>query len=275
MTDDVLAPWLAAYREENRGTALDANAIRRRIVLGLGAERRRQARVLRVVLPVAATFAGSVALAASQGALPRFDDVREWLGVGVTETGRRATDDERAPVAKVASPTPSSPPAAPAPRPEVKQPASGLALDELPVEKPIREEVPRRDPAAAIRRDPKSVPVPQSEPDVRPAEELDVPDGGPDARQDVLSEDLRAYQVAYRVHFESGIPALALSAWDEYLESYPAGAFAPEARLNRAACLIRLGRHDEARRVLLPVAESSSFAYGKERAQKLLEALEE
>jgi TolA-binding protein len=273
MSDDVLAPWLAAYREENPGTALEADAIRRRVLLGLGAERHRQARVLRVVLPVAATFAGSVALAASQGALPRLADVREWLGVGATETGRRATDDGRAPVANVASPTPSSPPAVAAPRLDVKEPASRLFLDELPVEKPVRAQVPRRDPAAPTPRDPKSVSLPQSESGVRPEEGLDVSDGEPDVRRHLLGEDLRAYQIAYRVHFEGGIAALALSAWDEYLESYPTGAFAPEARLNRAECLIRLGRHDEARRVLTPVAESSSFAYGKERAQKLLEAM--
>jgi hypothetical protein len=274
MTDDVLAPWISAYREENPGTALDAAAMRRRVLVGAGARRRRQARVLRFVLPVAATFFASLALAASQGALPRLHDVREWLGIAATE-GRQAPDNGRALVGKVASPTPSPAPAAGAPRAAVQEPTLGLSLGDLPLEQPLRAPVIRRDPAAAAHRGAELAARPKPQLDVRPEAGPAVAEPEPEVRPSSLSADLRAYQDAHRVHFEGDDPARALTAWDAYLASYPTGAFAPEARLNRAACLIRLGRRDEARRMLVPVAEGSAFAYGRERARSLLDVMGE
>ena len=92
--DDVLAPFIAAYQEENPGTALDARAIKRRVLVGAGGRRSRRAGALRYVLPIAATFVGSVALAASHGALPRLDAVRAWLGIDSNESGVRAPAEE-------------------------------------------------------------------------------------------------------------------------------------------------------------------------------------
>ena len=272
MTDDVLAPWIAAYRDENPGGALDVAAIRRRVFVGLSARQRRRGRVLRFALPVAATFFASMALAAIQGALPRYDEVREWLFTS-TESGRRTSGNggvlTPSPSHRTASPTP-----APLPRPSVEVAAPTLSLDTLPLEKPAR---PRRDRTAPARPALEPAPSPEPEAGVLPAEES-APAAAPpepEVRPNQLSADLRAYEEAHRLHFRGGNPALALVAWDTYLESYPTGAFAPEARLNRAECLIRLGRRDEARRVLVPVAEGSSFAYARQRARNLLDAIEE
>jgi hypothetical protein len=263
MTDDVLAPWIAAYREENQGTSLDVTAIRRRVLVAVGSRRRRRFGAMRFVLPVAATFFGSVALAASQGMLPRLDEVREWLGMATTESGKRTDDDEdrarnavrRAPppVVRNDEAVPSGEPS----RPAEAVPAPGLSLDELPVEKSTRA------PSAPWEETPVASTAP-------PIASTAPPVDGRNA----LSTDLRAYQVAHRLHFDGGDPKRALVAWDAYLDSYPAGTFAPEARFNRAVCLLRLGRRDEARSLLVPIAESS-FAFGRDRARALLEAMGE
>ena len=258
MTNDVLAPFIAAYRDENPGTALDAQAIRRRMLVAVAGRRSRRAGALRYVLPIAATFVGSVALAASQGVLPRIDEVRAWFGIAADGSGRRAPGEERV-RAKSAVGSPLSPPrlsppvtepldetSAPVATPSlpVKEPEKGLSVDDLPLEGTVRAPVSAAGPA-------------------------------PRAPERALSADLRAYQEAHRLHFDGGEPSRALAAWNAYLASYPAGTFAPEARFNRAVCLLRLGRRDEAKSVLVPIAESSSFAYGRDRARALLDAMGE
>jgi len=79
------------------------------------------------------------------------------------------------------------------------------------------------------------------------------------------------YKEAHEAHFATRDPARALAAWDAYLAAYPNGRFAPEARYNRALCLFRLGRRDEARDALIPIAKGE---YRKREAQKLLDALQ-
>ncbi|HEX6274576.1 MAG TPA: hypothetical protein VFZ53_16145, partial [Polyangiaceae bacterium] len=80
MSHELLERSMQAYRDEHPGAALDANAIRRRVLLRAGTRRRRRLVLLRLGLPLAATFFVSVALAASQFPFPRFDEVRRWLG---------------------------------------------------------------------------------------------------------------------------------------------------------------------------------------------------
>src|SRR4051794_15465284 len=66
-------------------------------------------------------------------------------------------------------------------------------------------------------------------------------DGLP-APADLRIGERLAYERAHRDHFFGDAPAAALSAWDAYLSAYPRGTFAPEARYNRALCLVRLAR---------------------------------
>jgi hypothetical protein len=82
-----------------------------------------------------------------------------------------------------------------------------------------------------------------------------------------------AYARAHRAHFVEDAPARALAAWDAYLASYPAGAFAPEASYNRALCLARLGRFAEAAAALRPFARGRFGAYRREDATLLLDWL--
>ncbi|MDD9946633.1 MAG: hypothetical protein OXU20_36645, partial [Myxococcales bacterium] len=54
------------------------------------------------------------------------------------------------------------------------------------------------------------------------------------------------YARAHSLHFAKRAPHRALRAWDRYLHAAPDHALAPEARYNRALCLVRLRRHREA-----------------------------
>jgi hypothetical protein len=89
-----------------------------------------------------------------------------------------------------------------------------------------------------------------------------------------LRSDLAAYERAHRLHFHGGESSAALVAWDAYLASHGAGTFVPEARFNRAVCLLRLGRRAEAKQVLVAIAESGTAVHGRERARALLDAME-
>ena len=91
--------------------------------------------------------------------------------------------------------------------------------------------------------------------------------GSRDAEQD-------AYAIAHRAHFMTRDPAEALRAWDAYLEAFPLGRFAPEARYNRALSLIRLGRTADGRAALAPFAHGDFGGYRQKEAQELIEATE-
>jgi hypothetical protein len=81
--------------------------------------------------------------------------------------------------------------------------------------------------------------------------------------------EARAYGLAHRAHFVDDAPARALAAWNDYLATYPEGVFAPEARYNRALCLVRLGRFHEAARALRPFLRTGPDGYRHTEARLL------
>jgi len=85
--------------------------------------------------------------------------------------------------------------------------------------------------------------------------------------------ELASYRAAHRTHFDGTDPAASLRAWDQYLADFPAGSFATDARFNRALCLIRLGRHPEARAALEPLADAPTGSYRQREAESLVEGL--
>jgi hypothetical protein len=111
---------------------------------------------------------------------------------------------------------------------------------------------------------------------VRPAlPALPTPDARPSAKrvdQPVVDEAID-YGRAHRAHFVADSPAWALRAWDEYLRRYPHGTFVPEARFNRALCLIRLGENGRAVEALRPFALGRFEGYRQQEARSLLERL--
>jgi hypothetical protein len=250
MSDEALAAWIAAYRRETSSQPRDAGAIKRRVLVALGARQRRQLKVLLFAFPVAAVFFGSVALAAGKGTLPRLEDLREWLGVGTTEESSRTP--ERSAAGRGRSSLPASPqPLAPLVAQPVAPPASSPDTDARSASLIAVETAPPGNPSVPNKR--LSPPI---------------------SRPDPLRAELHAYRTAHRLHFDGGDPARTLAAWDAYLQAHRAGTFVAEARFNRALCLLRLGRRSEARSVLVPIAESPS-AYGRRRARALLDAMGE
>jgi len=79
-----------------------------------------------------------------------------------------------------------------------------------------------------------------------------------------------AYGRAHRAHFDESAPERALAAWDDYLRLYPQGTFEPEARFNRAICLVRLRRFAQAERALRSFADGRFSNYRRAEAEQLL-----
>lgn len=83
------------------------------------------------------------------------------------------------------------------------------------------------------------------------------------------------YRAAHHAHFVEQDCRRAEKAWSTYLNRAPNGRFAPEARYNRAICMIRLGEHEAARAALTPFARGEYGSYRQREAQALIEALEQ
>jgi TolA-binding protein len=109
---------------------------------------------------------------------------------------------------------------------------------------------------------------------IPPAPPADV-DGDAALPSGPSDAEAAAYGRAHRAHFEGGPPERALAAWDDYLRRYPRGAFGPEARYNRALCLARLRRLEEAERALLPFADGQLGGYRRAEANQMLDWLHE
>ena len=298
---DLLAPLIDAYRAENSPDSLDSGALRSRILVA--AARRHQSPLRRVrwlVVPVAAAFLATGALAATPTVRPAlaqfFTQIARVLRVQPPPTTPPLSphpDLPRLPVASdpaaASGPVSASGPAiasgpASASGPAIASgPASASALAQPPgAAGPLRMFVykhaiasPATDPRHAAPHDSESapavsVPVPLVSPAPTPPPPAPppLPPPAPD-----LSPDLAAYSVAHRLHFANGDYARALPSWNGYLARFPAGTFAPEARLNRAVCLARLGRTAEARTALTAIANGAHGGYGRAQAQRLLEAL--
>jgi RNA polymerase sigma-70 factor (ECF subfamily) len=104
---------------------------------------------------------------------------------------------------------------------------------------------------------------------------IDVPEAAPEIHRAAPPElESPAYARAHEEHFVEHDHAAALEAWDAYLAAFPRGRFALEARYNRAICLVRIGRLEEAKSALAPFASGALNGYRQAEAAKLLAALE-
>ena len=86
-----------------------------------------------------------------------------------------------------------------------------------------------------------------------------------------LVRETQDYGIAHRAHFVDQDPGAALVAWDRYLRRNPQGTFIPEARYNRALCLIKLQRFDVAAVALRPFATGKMGQYRQHEAKVLLD----
>jgi hypothetical protein len=239
MSDDLLESATRALREEGDEPA-DGSFTRARVMASLHQGRVKRRTRLAFVLPLAACLAGGTAWGAATGRLPAVFHA----------------------ISNMVSYTSSAPP--PSKPSGVRAPATSATPAEPPVEAvPVVEPPPLSAPP---------VPQPSAQP-ARPA--FSAPpaaSAAPSSSAAFSDRDGDLYRLAHDAHFASHDYARALVGWDAYLRAAPSGRLATEARFNRALCLLRLGRDEEAKRALQPFA-LGTFGYRQAESQQLLEEL--
>ncbi|WP_437668692.1 tetratricopeptide repeat protein [Sorangium sp. So ce131] len=294
MKDDVLREATRALREQAAASRASPAETRARVMRTLKAQRARRHTAVRVLVPMAAVLVGSVAWASATRWFPEtWNDIASQLGLSAAQVPeappapptprsapRRAAEAEApaplepAPSAEAPAPPEPAPSAEAIAPPEPAPSAEALALAPSPPPAPSAAPVsarPRRAKTPAPQRAARPAPSAASReaglpPEPATASPLPAPPpAAPDA--DAL------YQAAHRAHFVERNPAAALAAWDVYLAAAPRGRFSVEAQYNRALCLVRLGRADEAQRALEPFARGAFGAYRQTDARVLIDAL--
>jgi hypothetical protein len=254
MSDDILKLATRAMRETTepeRSSAGETSAAERRTrsrvmaSLHQGTVRRRTR--LAFLLPIAATLATVSAWGAASGKAPElWDTVTRTLGIESSSEPSSQTPPAR--LERSSAELRRSAEAAAQPR-SAAAPATQVAA---------------QTPAPAATPEP--APSIQAPPAASSAALAVRPKAAPDPSHEL-------YRRAHQAHFTEHDPARALALWESYLREAPRGRFAVEARYNRALCLVRLGRHAEARTALEPFAKGAVGSYRQHDAEQLLEAL--
>lgn len=262
MSDDLLQRATGALREQGEDAVGPG---KHQILQTIRHERQVHARRMAVLVPVAVLLVTSTAIAAASGKL-----------TGLWQAGRNLLLSQET-MARPAQQEPTSRHAAPAQRPEPRpavapepMPTSALPRVDAPAVAPVAE--PANEPAfhgpAAPQR-PRTAHAPAKEERALPEQPRPAPQEPAPASPDALATFRRAQQL----HFGQRQWGAALAAWDAYLHEAPRGELAPEARWNRAICLLRLDRRSEARQALQVFARGTEGGYRQQEAQALLKAL--
>lgn len=268
-----------ALRGEHRGSSPRASATRARILMSLHEQKHRRRVRWGFGIPLGLILAGSTAWAGDDlGATARslLDRASAWFGWESTETSPAQNVPTRSPspalaqtpsapgrgedvspsLADEASTTPAPHPASPTPAPLVASPAPPVV--------PLAAH-PASPTAAPLESPPRATREPRP-----PAPRLPASSSG-DAS---LRPDLAIYRSAHDAQFTANDCASAVTSYEQYLNRFPQGTLVPEARFNRALCLLRLGRRHEAERALRPFAEGAFGSYRQTDARHLLASLE-
>ncbi|HET9929649.1 MAG TPA: hypothetical protein VFQ35_03135 [Polyangiaceae bacterium] len=262
MSDDLLRRAAQALREESEDGDAGERFTRARVMAGLQQNAGRRRLRLAFALPLAACFVAATAFGMKGQTTELWHKVTQALGFTHAEPAPR-TKTTAAPQAapKPIQKPPVVEPPAPVEPPTVETPAPAI-------EAPAAVEPPRAAPSAVhVPRVAPSAPPPAAEPAPAPVNPPPAPPEANDPAHEL-------YRVAHQAHFVEHDFASALRAWDAYLAAAPSGRFAPEARYNRALCLVRLGRKDDAERALRPFAEGAYGTYRRDEAKALIEALQ-
>jgi TolA-binding protein len=243
MKDDLLESAARALRESTDET-VDASFTRARVMASLHQGKVKRRTRLAFVLPMAACLAAGTAWGAATGRLPAvFHAIGQM--VSYTKAPAKSAPSDAKPAGPAKNAEAGPPTVAPAaPTPEVEAPSAALA------------------PA------PQAVPAPSA----RAVEPSSAPSAKPASSAAFADRDGDLYRLAHEAHFTSHDYARALAGWEAYLHAAPSGRMATEARFNRALCLLRLGREEEAKRALQPFA-LGVFGYRQSEAQALLDEL--
>jgi hypothetical protein len=283
MSDDLLHRAAKALRDQTAETGgLDS---RRAVLDRVDARQRASARRVAVLVPLVAVVVASTAIAAATGVLPK-----AWQALTeAIQPQPPPPPPPRAPVhassdrvhARALAATPEPAPAPPpVPEPAPPEPAAAQApigtpepARHVPTRRHDRVEAVETSTHPLIAPEPAAAP-PNPEPAApAPAVQAVPPASAPQPTPATGEDTLALFRAAQRLHFGEHAWARALTAWDAYLRAAPHGDLAPEARWNRALCLVRLGRAKEARRALEPFATGGEAGYRQAEAQSLLEAL--
>jgi tetratricopeptide (TPR) repeat protein len=231
---------VAATRRAFEGDAPDARATERRILETARTRARFRPRLW--LVPLAAAFVGSVALAHELGAFGALKG--RWFGQTVAP-----------PAVQSAGP-------APAPQPSAREPATVVS--------PVAPALPV--PAKSAEPAPVKAPMPNAERETakNPEPALSAPASLAPSDEKAKLDEMSLYRDAHQAHFSERNYALALFRWDRYLELAPRGTFALEARYNRGIALHRLGRREEAVAALRPFADGAYGGYRSEEASRIL-----
>lgn len=270
MSDDLLRRAAQALREESESGDAGERFTRARVMAGLQQNAGRRRLRLAFALPLAACFAAATAFGMKGQTTRIWHEVTEALGITHTEPAPRTKTSAapRSAPKPIEKPAPVEAPvleapaveAPPAPEPQPATPPEAPPVAPSAVHAPRLE---RTAPVAPVTPSRAAEPAPAPAP-------VDPPPNLPEAN-DPAHE---LYRVAHQAHFVEHDFASALRAWDAYLAAAPNGRFAPEARYNRALCLVRLGRKDDAERALRPFADGSYGTYRRDEAKALIEALQ-
>jgi len=248
MTDRVTQA-ARAVRHTTSGEESGAACFTRARVLAAVRQRRRR-RVLNFSfgIPLAAILTGSLAWAASGQNLTHL--------VHYLSATLKSGDAEPVPQAVARKPTARrAPPVASHPHPPASTPPSSLEAATI---EPTRTAAP---------------PAEQGATQTSSAAHVSRAASGP-AGAELTERELHLYEVAHHAHFFDKNWSAALAAWQAYLRSHPRGRFSQEAEYNRALCLVRLGRTDQALSALRPFARGSAGNYRQREARELVERIE-
>lgn len=257
---DPLLRATKALREKYADDAPAPASTRERILeRKMSSLQHRRARAV-LLVPLAAAFVLFATWAAATGAIQR-------ALFGETQMERPVSSASSAPptAAPLASASPTAGPRAlPAPSAATPEPEADASAAR------VVESAPPPPSVAVVAPAPTAAPVaPVASASSAPAPNAAAPPPAPS----VPSPEDEAYAAAHQAHFASRDYGAALAAWDRYLAAFPAGRLAPEARYNRAICLVRLGKKAEARSALEPFADGTMGGYRRAEAQRLLDAL--
>ncbi|MBP8810060.1 MAG: hypothetical protein KBG48_28590 [Kofleriaceae bacterium] len=260
--DQLLDDAIAALRDTAPADDVVVDATRRRLA---EATARRPRRRWRLRLPIiGGTLAG--ATLAWAAATDRLAPALERVGVPTPTTPLVSSAPSPGPSARAAAPPPTTAVAAPTlvtPAPPASPFAPQASASPPATASPTRSASPTHAPTHAPRP-----------PRLAPSPSVAAATPPPSVDADAASADLAAYRHAHRLHFAGGAAAERLAAWDRYLADHPAGAFAIEARYNRALVLIQLERRAEAAAALAPFAAGAiADGYRQREATSLRAAL--
>lgn len=269
MTDDLLKRATNALRDETGEPELRSGLTRARVLDGAARAQRARGNPLRWIVPFMLTLGAGTALAhVTHQYFPEVWNavVPEALERSVPEEAvvRRATKPKKQKKAEpVAIATPAPAPVVPAPAPIVEAPITP---------EPIAVREPDAPQPRAKRTHPPVVTQHEATAETQ-APVITVKPSASEKPAPVESAELSLFRRAMKLHAAKDRGAIA--AWDDFLRVAPSSALATEARYNRALCLVRIGRSDDAQKALAPFARGELDGYRQREATELIDALDD